>query len=170
MEIGPKAVVLCGRCRKTLKKMQREYRSEKEGRREELRKDGKAAKRSKEKAFHAGGVEKSQKTCSDNAGGGGRERESAPQGDGATYRSSILPGKVAICQKKMLEIARNVFFYVGGIEKVNKTCSENAGWGGREGGRKSEKMGRSESDRESRHYMREVSKKSKKKKMQRDAR
>ena len=54
--------------------MQRECRSGKEGRRKELRKDEKAAKWSKKKAFHAGGVAKSQKkTCSDNAGGGGRE-------------------------------------------------------------------------------------------------
>ena len=61
MEIGPKAVVLCGRCRKSQKNMQRECRSGKEGRREELRKDGEAAKSSKKKAFHAGGVQKSQK-------------------------------------------------------------------------------------------------------------
>ena len=82
---------------------------------------------------------KSKKTCSDNAGGGGRETESAPQGDGATYRSSILPGKVAICQKNVGSRTKRCYSMWEVLKKVNKTCSENAGWGGREGGRKSEK-------------------------------
>ncbi len=45
------------------------------------------------------------------------------------------------------------------LKKIKKTCSENAGGGGKAGGRKSEKMGRRESGPKSRHSMWEVSKK-----------
>ncbi len=48
------------------------------------------------------------------------------------------------------------------MKKVEKTCSENAGWGGREGGREREKRGGRESGPKSRHSVWEVSQKVKK--------
>ena len=49
-----------------------------------------------------------------------------------------------------------------GLKKVRKTRSENAGWGGREGGREREKRGGRESGPKSRHSVWEVSQKVKK--------
>ena len=46
-----------------------------------------------------------------------------------------------------------------GLKKVRKTRSENAGWGGREGGREREKRGGRESGPKSRHSVLEGSKK-----------
>ena len=59
-KLVPKLLFCAGGVETNQKNMQREGRAGKEGRREELRKDGEAAKSSKKKAFHAGGVEINQ--------------------------------------------------------------------------------------------------------------